>query len=97
MEWIKKNWMGLTIALLAILVVVYYYNSKAPSAEKKIYLTPAQRKSAVSREKGQNLSTLKEALVTCQKEYSSVKISSTTIHPCDDLQKQVDSMQKATA
>ncbi len=96
MNWIKKNWMWITLVILAITVIIYWYNSKASDTSKKIYLTKRLREKAEDKEEIQNIDALKEALAMCEKQYANVKIGG-GVHPCDGMRKTVEEMQKKLA
>ena len=96
MAWIKKNWMWITLVVLAIIVIIYWYNSKASDASKKIYLTRKQREKAEDREESQNLDSLQQALAKCEKQYANAKIAG-GIHPCEGMRKTIEEMKKAAA
>lgn len=96
MEWIKKNWMGLTVVVLAIIVIIYWYNSQKTDTSKKIYVTKQARRTAERKEGEKSVQVLEKALNRCGQEYANVRLAVTAeTHPCFQINKQVELERQA--
>ena len=91
MEWIKKNWMGLTVVALTIAVIIYWYNSQKVDTSKKVFLTKQARKMAEKKDSQKNVRVIENALNRCGQEYSNVRLAVTAeTHPCFQINKQLE-------
>ena len=91
MEWIKKNWMGLTVVALTIAVIIYWYNSQKVDTSKKVFLTKQARKMAEKKDGQKNVRVIENALNRCGQEYSNVRLAVTAeTHPCFQINKQLE-------
>lgn len=96
MEWIKKNWMGLTVVVLAIIVIIYWYNSQKTDTSKKIYVTKQARRTAVKKEGEKSVKVLEKALNRCNQEYANARMAGTSeTHPCFQINKQAEFERQA--
>lgn len=90
--------MRLTLVVLTIIVIIYWYNSQKTDSSKKIYLTKKARVSAEKKDIQRNVQALEKALNRCGQEYANVRMAVTAeTHPCFQINKQLEVEKKQVA
>lgn len=97
MEWFKKNWKWVAVAVIVLIVVLYFINKKRVAAGKeKISLVPgasARRARKKEAEKKEKIGTLETKLNLCQESTKAVRLKAGAVHPCEPIKKQLSALK----
>jgi hypothetical protein len=97
MEWIKKNWKWLVVAIIVIIVVLYFVNkNRAKAGKEKISLIPgatARRVKKKEEEKQAKIQGTESTLAKCEDSAKSVRLKAGTPHPCTNLRAELSALK----
>lgn len=93
-NWIKENWMSVTMVVLVILVVLFIVNrarkAKGGSEIKPLKIPKLTRTvSTAPVQEGKSLEQLKKELFDCEDSAKSMRLMPGSVHPCANLRDMV--------
>lgn len=101
MEWIKKNWIWITVALVVIAIIVGIITIRKKEKERELVIKlpkmpkmpgMAGRGSAPA---GESSASVKAKLDECYKGLANVKLNPNVQHPCASLQDAYEAAKKS--